>query len=55
MKSKMDLLIERLIRSKYKNIENARKDKRIYSLLSGKIFSELSKKEKEELIKILLS
>lgn len=55
MKSKIDLTIEKLIRSRYRNIENARKDKRILSILSGKIFSELSKREKEELIKILLS
>lgn len=56
MKSRIDLTIERLIRSKFKNIETAKKDKRISALLkdSADILF-LSKKDKSLLIKILTS
>lgn len=56
MKSKMDLLIEKLIRSKFKNIDLAKKDKRISVLLkdSMDIYS-LPKRDKIYLIEILKS
>ncbi len=56
MKPKIDLTIERLIKAKFKNIDNAKKDKRISALLrdSVDVFS-LSKIDKVLLIKILES
>lgn len=56
MKTKIDLTIEKLIRSRFKNIELAKKDKRISALLkdSADIVS-LSRKEKARLIEILIS
>ena len=56
MKSKIDLTIERLIRSKYRNIENAKRDRRISALLKdcADILS-LSKRDKESLLQLLIS
>jgi hypothetical protein len=53
MKTKMDLLIEKLIRNKFKNIDLAKKDKRISLILDKKEISLLSKRDKLELVKIL--
>jgi hypothetical protein len=56
MKARIDLTIEKLIRSKYKNIELAKKDKRISALLKDNAdINSLSKKEKALLIEILIS
>ena len=56
MKSKIDLTIERLIRSKFKNIETAKKDKRISALLKDNAdITSLSKSDKASLIQILSS
>lgn len=56
MKSKIDLTIEKLIRSKFKNIETAKKDKRISALLKDNAdITSLSKRDKESLFKILIS
>ena len=56
MKPRVDLTIERLIKSKFRTIENAMKDKRISALLRGGAdISVLSKRDKTLLIGILTS
>lgn len=56
MKSKIDSLIERLIRSKFKSIENAKKDRRISVLLKDSVdVTSLSKRDKASLIQTLNS
>lgn len=56
MKSKIDLTIDRLIKSKFRTIENAMKDKRISALLKGGAdISVLSKRDKAMLMSILTS
>ena len=53
MKTRIDMLIESIIKDKFKNIDNAKKDKRIFYLLKDKNIFELSKREKEHLLNIL--
>jgi hypothetical protein len=53
VKSKTDLIIDKLIRHKFKTIESARKDRRISLILDNKEISLLSKRDKLELIRIL--
>ena len=55
IKSKLDLVIERIIKNKFKNLEIAKKNKKISTFLMNKNLSDLSKKEKEVFIQILLS
>ena len=56
MKPRIDLTIERLIKSKFRTIENAMKDKRISALLNSNAdISILSKREKAHLVGILTS
>ena len=56
IKSRIDLTIEKLIRSKFRTIENAMKDKRISALLNSNAdISILSKREKDHLVGILTS
>ena len=56
MKSKTDLIIEKLIRHKFRTIESAKKDIRISKLLrDGMDITSLSKRDKASLIQILNS
>ena len=56
IKSRIDLTIEKLIRSKFRTIENAMKDKRISALLNSNAdISILSKRDKALLVGILTS
>jgi hypothetical protein len=56
MTSKIDLTIEKLIKSKFRTVENAMKDKRISALLKGGVdISALSRRDKAILIGILTS
>jgi hypothetical protein len=55
MKSRIDLIIEKLIKSKYRTLENARKDRKISDLLSGSNdLCLLPKREKAKLLSLLL-
>jgi len=52
--NRVDSLIERIIKNKFRNLDNAKKDKRIKKILKDEInISNLSKREKDELISIL--